>query len=312
MNSLFATTSLKTKYSFSGHETFPFRYTWLPKGVRHLRDHPYLFVSEDALVALGVGKNMVKSIRHWCEATEMTRRLDKKGKAETTDLGDKLLDPEEGWDPFLEDPGTLWLLHWKLVSNPSRSSTWHLAFTRWNSERFTRDQLVDWLERLVAAEQPRTQATPASLRRDVEVFLRTYTPSKARRDLPAEDTFDCPLVELGVIRNEDHGSYRFVRGPKLTLPDDIFTYALIDYWRNVASQQRVLSFENILYGPGSPGGAFQLSENTLAERLENLPRWTGFSYDDTAGLRVVLRNGRDLDEGLDPMRALEHYYAGTL
>lgn len=297
------------KYSFSGHETFPFRYTWLPKGVRHLKGQPDLFVSEDALVVLGVGKNMVRSIRYWCEATGMIRRVDKKGRAEVKRLGEKLLGSEESWDPYLEDPGTLWLLHWKLVSNPSRSSTWHLAFTRWGSERFARDQLVDWLGRLVAAEQPRTQTTPTSLRRDVEVFVRTYTPSKARRDLPSEDTFDCPLVELGLIQDEDDGSYRFARGPKPTLPDEIFAYALMDYWKNAAPQQGVVSFENILYGPGSPGGAFQLSENALAERLERLPPWAGFGYDDTAGLRIVLRREGGLDENMDPINALERYYS---
>ena len=299
----------KTKYSFSGHETFPFRYTWLPKGVRHSRNKLDLFVANDALVTLGVGKNMVKSIRHWCEATEVIERIDKKGSVKVTELGEKLLGPEK-WDPYLEDPGTLWLLHWQLVRNPNRSSTWHLAFTRWSSERFTKDQLVEWLKRLVASEQPSAQMTQSSLNRDVEVFLRTYTPSKTRRDLPPEDTFDCPLVELGLIRDGEDGVYEFMRGPKPTLPDEIFLYALVDFWNSTAPQQGTLSFENILYGAGSPGGAFRLSENALAERLERLPAWTGFGYDDTAGLRVVLRRDLNPDEQLQPMCVLERYYAG--
>lgn len=94
----------ETKYSFSGHETFPFRYTWLPKGVRHLQDRPSLFVADDALVTLGVGKNMVKSIRYWCEATEVIERVDKKGSVRVTELGEKLLGPER-WDPYLEECG---------------------------------------------------------------------------------------------------------------------------------------------------------------------------------------------------------------
>lgn len=192
----------KNKYSFSGHETFPFRYTWLPKGVRHLQNQPGLFVADDALVTLGVGKNMVKSIRYWCEATEVVEGGDKKGDMRMTELGEKLLGPER-WDPYLEDPGTLWLLLWQLVRNPSRSSTWHLAFTRWSSERFTREQLIDWLSRLVASEQPRTQMTPASLRRDVEVFLRTYTPSKTRRDLPTRSIVRGASVKEPV--EEGHG-----------------------------------------------------------------------------------------------------------
>src|SRR5438874_13042824 len=44
------------KYSFSGHQTFPFRYTWLPKGVHALRRDPTVFSKPDAMVELGVGK----------------------------------------------------------------------------------------------------------------------------------------------------------------------------------------------------------------------------------------------------------------
>lgn len=254
---------------------------------------------------------MVRSIRYWGEATEVVERVDKKGNARVTEFGDRLLGPD-GWDPYLEDPGTLWLLHWQLVRNPIRSSMWHIAFTRWSSERFTRERLIDHVSRLVALEQPRTQATEASLRRDVEVFLRTYTPSRTRRDLPPEDTFDCPLVELGLIRNRDDGVCEFVRGQKATLPDEIFLYALTDYWDSAASRQETLSFENILYGAGSPGAAFRLSENALAERLERLPGWANFGYDDTAGLRVVLRRDGNRDGQSEPMRVLERYYAENL
>lgn len=302
-----SSTSSQIDYSFSGHETFTFRYTWLPKAARHLPGSPALFVADDAMVTLGVGKNMTKSIRYWCEAMGIIRRVDKRGHAEMASFGHKLLD-SDGWDPYLEDPGTLWLLHWQLVKNPIRTSTWHLAFTRWRPERFTVDQLVDWLERVVADERPRARATASSLRRDIEVFIRTYASSRTKRGAPAEDIFDCPLVELGLIREEERGVYGFARGQKPTLPEEIFVYALVEFWNNVAQQQSTLSFEDIMYGAGSPGAAFRLSDNALAERLEHLPTWAGLSYDDTAGLRLVLRRKCSSDEEIDPTYALERYY----
>jgi hypothetical protein len=259
------------------------------------------------MVALGVGKNMTRSIKYWCEAMGIIRRVGSRGHAEMESFGRNLLGPE-GWDPYLEDPGTLWLLHWQLVKNPIRTSTWHLAFTRWNAERFTTGQLVDWLGRVVANERPRAQATAASLRRDVEVFVRTYTSSRTKKGSPMEDTFDCPLVELGLIREEERGVYGFARGQKPTLPDEIFVYALVEFWNSVAQQQSTLSFEDIMYGAGSPGAAFRLSDNALAERLERLPTWEGLSYDDTAGLRIVLRRKHNSDGELNPTRALERYY----
>lgn len=298
-------------YAFSGHETFPLRYTWLPKGVRHLEKGGDLFIRDDALVTLGVGKNMVRSIRHWCEALEVTRRTDRRGRAEVTPFGRALLGPG-GWDPFLEDPGTLWLLHWRLVRTPSPASTWHLGFTVWNEGGFTRDRLIDWLLELAHADG-RSQATRASVRRDVEVFIRTYVPSRTKRDLALEDTFDCPLVELGLVREEGEGAYSFERGPKQTLPDAVFVHALLDFWDRSFPGQGTLAFERILYDAGGPGGAFKLSENALAERLERLPESTDLYYDDTAGMRVVLRRGStESDDGREEAdEVLRRYYEGV-
>ena len=46
------------KFKFSGHQTFAFRYGWLEKGVRGVDECPTLFSEDNALVRLGVGKNM--------------------------------------------------------------------------------------------------------------------------------------------------------------------------------------------------------------------------------------------------------------
>ncbi|MBC8136407.1 MAG: DUF4007 family protein [Fibrella sp.] len=55
--------------AFSGHQTFVFRYPWLKKGVDALTRDPAVFRSPDAIVRLGVGKNMVDAIRHWTLST---------------------------------------------------------------------------------------------------------------------------------------------------------------------------------------------------------------------------------------------------
>ena len=295
--------NITVRYSFSGHESFPFRYTWLPKGVLYTHQYPDLFLREDALVILGVGKNMVSSIRHWCETLGLIESPER-GFFEVSELGDALFE-ENGWDPYLENPGTLWLLHWLLVSRAEEASTWYLAFTRWNTDEFTRDKLVNWLWKRVG-ESPATRATKGSLKRDVDVFMRTYVPAKVTATRPLEDTFDCPLVDLGLISELDSKTYQFVRGYQPSLPDEIFVHALLDYWKLAAPHQNTLPFERILHSEGSPGAAFKLSENALVERLERLPGWSGLVYDDTAGMRNVLRIG---GASVSPVTALEQYYS---
>ena len=101
-----------TSYSFSGHETFSFRYPWLKKGYDAVRQDPLIFHRDDAITILGVGKNMVRSIRHWCLATGLIEEAREEGDKRTgalrpTDLGDWLFDDGKGIDPYLEDPATL-------------------------------------------------------------------------------------------------------------------------------------------------------------------------------------------------------------
>jgi hypothetical protein len=134
------------QHSFSGHETFPFRYPWLKKGFDAVREDGNVFLRDDAITTLGVGKNMVRAIRHWCLATGILRdnRQQEPGTLAITPLGE-LLFADEGLDPYLEDPATLWLLHWHLASNRARATTWFWTFSHYREPEFTREALTSAL-----------------------------------------------------------------------------------------------------------------------------------------------------------------------
>src|SRR4051812_2807788 len=101
------TNERSVSFRFSGHETFPCRYAWLPKAVTNLQANPALFGDEDdAMVQLGVGKNMVRAIRFWSDATGVAESVP--GGMRVTTLGQAVLG-EDAHDPFLEDVQTLWL-----------------------------------------------------------------------------------------------------------------------------------------------------------------------------------------------------------
>ena len=121
-------------FKFSGHQTFAFRYGWLEKGIRGVEEHPGLFIRKDALVLLGVGKNMVESIRHWCQVAQLIEPGPDAGKnssrsSQPTEIARKLL-LNGAWDPFLEDDASLWLIHWLIATNPSIGTACQLLFAR--------------------------------------------------------------------------------------------------------------------------------------------------------------------------------------
>lgn len=294
--------------SFAGHETFPFRYTWLKKGVDRISKDAEVFGKDEAMVTFGVGKNMVTSIRHW-GLTIGTLEEDpsvpnNRGRSlRASDLGTSLF-ADNGWDPYLEDVGTLWLIHWRIAAMPEAATTWWWVFNQYPGTRFTRRELQAQLERLVE-QVGLTRVSPASLKRDIDCFIRTYAPSRRARTVQ-EDTLDCPLIELGLLREDsDHQSYHIVRGTQPTLPPAMFACALAEYLESRAVPAPTVSLNELAYGAGAPGRVFCLSESGLLSRLEALDTLTGGAlvYDETAGLKQLF-----LHKALRSRTLLERYY----
>src|SRR5690606_5007171 len=152
--------------------------------------------AHDALVRLGVGKNMVKAIRHWGLATGvLEEEPGSRGRLiKPSNFGLRLFG-DDGWDPYLEDPATLWLIHWQLASTPGRATTWYWLFNQHPTPDFTVDAVVQALVRL-ARENGWPKLTPASLRRDIDCCVRTYFSGRKAARAVLEDTLDCPLNEL--------------------------------------------------------------------------------------------------------------------
>ena len=294
----------KFKPSFSGHETFPFRYTWLKKGVDAVTTDPAVFTSDRATIALGVGKNMVRSIRHWCTAAGLIRAQDDRTRIEPTALG-KTIFADDGLDPYLEDTATLWLIHAQLAANANRATSWYWAFNlftqnEFRKERFT-SNLIDWVEK-----NGKRRISDNSIKRDVDCFLRTYVPSRLSKSTIMEDTFNCPLVELDLISDAPDGvTYQFNRGPKDSLPIEIFVAALSQFWESSFPARNSLALAEIAYSAESPGQIFKLDVDSVVQYLEVVePRTDGaLRYDETAGLKQVYR-----DRTVNHIELLSRYY----
>jgi hypothetical protein len=279
---------------FSGHETFPLRYGWLKKtfdaiyASENQPENKSVFLGDDAIARFGVGKNMVASMRHWAGAAGIIMEESGSNVIRTTEFGSKLFGPD-GLDPYMEHPASLWLMHWHLSGHPEKT-TWFWAFNHFPDSMFERDSLVKGLEKL-AADRAWSRVAGATIKRDVECFVRTYVARLSSGHASHEDTLESPLTELGLIKAIGRrDGFRFVRGPKSSLGEGVFLYALIDFWGR-HSKAQTLSFEAIAHEPGSPGQVFLLDENDIAERLLSLDEVTGgaFRWSETAGLKQILR-----------------------
>ncbi len=286
---------------FSGHETFPLRYGWLKKAydrVAQTEDRPDNRAAcwgEEAIARFGVGKNMVASMRHWAKATGLIIESES-STVRTTELGDLLFGPK-GIDPYMEHPATLWLIHWQLAARPQKTS-WFWAFSHYPAVTFERDVLVTRLGRL-ARDRNWSRVANATIENDVRCFIRTYVARQPSGKAGHDDALESPLTELGLIKAiGKKDGFRFVRGPKSTLGDGVFAYALVDFWSRYAPNASTLSFEAITHAPGGPGRVFQFDENDVADRLGALDDGTrgALHWSEAAGLKQVVSTIRDHGE----------------
>lgn len=290
-------------YRISGHETFPCRYTWLPKVVRGLSENPRLFSDEAAaMVDLGVGKNMVRSIRFWSQVTGVTTARTKGKGHLLTEFGSTLLS-KCGLDPFLEDIRTLWLIHWNLSTEiESPLLAWDYLLNRWQEPELVPSAILKALKK--EAEKQENRLSEVTLEQHFDTFLHTYVPTRGRKGEVQEDNLDCPLVELELIikvgeRELDRSTgkretiYAFRREEKPDITPELLLYCLNDFWQKRHATELTLTMGEVAHGHGSPGQVFKLPEEDIRARVDALDRQTNglFKYIETANQQQIQKNG---------------------
>lgn len=263
-----------TNVFFARHETFCPRYGWLKKGFDSVagykgfkRDNR-IFERDDAIEKFGVGKNMVRSIRFWCmafkilESEEFQDTLRVSGPVKPTTFAYKLFS-DKGWDPYLEDPASLWLLHWKLFSNPCFATAWAIAMNSNIVSSFSMQDLSQIFVEQYNNIEDFKRYSDSSFQKDASCFIRMY----AATGRHFSEEIECPFTDLGLLVPGDRPqTWRFNLDDKTTLPDSIFLAACFEY-AQLNQQGQAISLNKLTYGFNSPGLVFKLSESEVGSRL---------------------------------------------
>ncbi len=293
------------KVAFGRHETFPLRYSWLTKGYTEFCENPRVFESfDDATVTLGVGKNMVNSIRYWMQAA---RLLNRDGKSyESTPLADAVFAQDDGYDPYLEDEGTIWLIHWLIATNPELATGWYWFFNRFHKPEFTGQQvstaLVDFTKQTI-----KTKVSMTTVRNEAAIILRMYSRTRGTTRTPLEDALDSPLSLLNLVTQNPEGKgFRSLPDDRPSLPLGVVGFALTELLNEMGVRE--LPLEDLMYARSSYpalGAVFRLTESSLLAKLERLvqtfPR--KLELRETAGIHQIY-----VLEDADPLEYLDFHY----
>lgn len=212
------------KHVYSGHESFSCKTLWLKKGYDFINNN-FSFNAPDAVVRLGVGKNMVSSIRFWMKAFGLYRNDN------LSEIADYIFNSNNGKDPYIEDLGTLWLLHFLLV-NTEEATLYNILFVQLQRERksFDRHHIISFVKRVMTEDGKQSQFNENTVKKDIGTLLLNYVlPQKSI----AFDDYSALLIDLNIIQvDSDEKNYYFNIKGKRQLPWQIFLYAILTKKKN--------------------------------------------------------------------------------
>ena len=283
------------KYTFSGHDSFQCRQLWLKKGYDYVIENRN-FNDEDAVVQLGVGKNMVSSIRFWLKAFNIIDNKDM-----PSEFGKRLFDNENGYDPFLEDEASLWLLHYQLVKN-GFASIYTIIFNQFRKEKlfFNKETFVNYVRR-IGEGNSELNFNENTVGKDFTVFTNLYKNEPESKDV--EDSFSGILSEIELLKTTRKGKeeqFYVENTERYNLPEAVVLFTILDN----PNYGNSISLNSLEFDLNSPGSIFALNRSGLINIIAELAsNFKDITFTDQAGIKEL-----QFKKKSDAYTILDKYY----
>lgn len=271
---------------FRAHDTFFIRKGWISKGIKNIIAKPDVFVSKDEnpMDILGIGSNMVKALRYWLQAIGISEEPTYGRRIQNlTTLGTKIFDE----DKYVEELGTLLLLHYKLASNMKDATSWYFFFNIFNQTDFTRDDFVGELNKFISIQGGDTVAL-RSLNDDFSCIINTYV-SRLKSNptkINAENNIDCPFGELGLVDIVHRGKEHTYRKASIR-PEFVDPWIALAIIVDQSGERNSIQLNDLLNSPCNIGKILNLDTISLLEVLHNIEKIDQIKLIRTAGLDIV-------------------------
>lgn len=289
---------------FRAHDTFAIRKGWLNKGLRNIEKAPDVFISKDnnPMDVLGIGANMVKSLRYWLQATGLTVEPNSGKRTQSlTSIGEIIYNN----DPYFEETGSLWLVHYGLATNFEYATSWYLFFNEFQMQEFSEDDFYKSLRKFITMQDGETLPSSRAISDDFKCIINTYYPGKRNSgdDIDPENNIECPLTELGLISyvatTQGNRIYRKCTPKNENIPDLIALYAILKQ----IGEQKEVKISLLQNSTNSVGKIFLLDTLSLLHILYHLEHAGYIKVVRTAGLDVIR-----ISTELTPEECVKQYY----
>ena len=287
------------KFVFSGHDSFQCRTYWPKKGFNYVQAGKDL-KADDALIELGVGKNMVNSIFHWLKSFGIIN----KSEQTLNEFWVQIFD-NKGFDPYLEKEGSLWLLHYHLLKT-KYASLYHYFFNDFRKHKveFSKSNVTDFIIKILEANKFKA-FTPNTLSRDVSILIKNYCYNNSKSQDVETDLasifIDLNLIQKFNLIGSKEQFYRFNITERNEIPNDIFLFVILDIFEGESS----IELHKLETDFNAPGFVFCMNRQGLISKMEDLSKeYEDIIFKNDAGIITI-----SFKNEFDKNDVLKSYYA---
>ena len=267
---------MNNKVKMKRHESFSIREGWLAKGIRTIKEDSKVFSSADATDILGIGTNMVKSLKYWMTATCL---IEESNRSISLSKFGELIDK---YDPYLEDNFSWWLIHLNMILNIEDSYIYNLFFNKCTMKVFSKRDIFEQISQIL--NNNKLEYNENILQDEVNMIIKTYSIDE-KIDNP-ENNFICPLSELNLIKKVDINAYERIKPDFRSL-----NYLIVYYLMILLSEDKeYLSIDDLIKLDNSPAKLLNLDKNLINEYLDEMKKHDLIIINRTAGLNMIYFN----------------------
>lgn len=290
---------------FRAHDTFFIRKGWISKGMRYVNStdgEVFISKTDNPMDVLGIGANMVKALRYWLQALAITEEPKSGKRIQTfTEFGQLIFD----YDKYIEELGTLYLLHYKLVSNLEMATSWYFFFNEFSLSDFTKDDFALQIGNYIKINDENVVVAARSIEEDFTCIINTYIPryKTMPSKVSAENNIDCPLGELGLIDILKKERNNPVYKKSIPAASSFNPWVILAVIHDNANGRSEIGLNELLTSVNNIGKVFNLDSITMLDVLHAVERTGEIKIIRTAGLDVInLKHSYTFEE------CVERYY----
>lgn len=283
---------------YGQHQSFYLRDRWLNKGIKNIKEDSRFFYDKEAFEKIGLGKNMVQSLRYWVLATRVAEEQfnsERKKVYKITNFGEILYK----FDRFIQFSDSAAILHYHLSSSKEPSTAWYWFFNILNQTVISKDELVLEFIKWVNNNEEK-KISEKSLKRDIDCLIKLYTAGHADND--PEEVIQSPLYKIGLVKESKGQVYKNNGNPEV-IGLSALMYVLLKYKEK--HDVDTITVEEIILNEALWGKVFNMQRATVINVLENLTHHPAFP--------ITFTRTNNLDTiripKMNPLEFLEYEYA---